>query len=297
MSGFQDSYKISLLIPCYNQEKHIRSVVEAVLSQTRQVDEIIVLDDHSQDDSVAILRNLPVQLICNKQNQGPTIARNKLFSASSGDILVFIDSDAYADPQMVESMLSAYQLPSSRPIAGVGGRGIETQLVSMYDHWRNAHARQDFGLKAHDDVPYLYGLCMSFHRDALLDVNGFDPFFPINAGEDLDLGYRLRRRGYILRYTPEAIVYHQHQDDEASLKRVQYNWYYWSYLAKRRNQYPTWYLYAGIVRRLFRETLTDMLLQRNFQLVKLDIEIFAIRVQALIQAAKVPAIRSRQNAS
>ncbi|MFH1969179.1 MAG: glycosyltransferase, partial [Verrucomicrobiota bacterium] len=241
---------ISVLIPCYNQARHIRRVVEATLDQSRPPDEIIVVDDVSQDESVAILRQLSVRLICHEQNQGPAVARNTALQAASGDIVVYIDSDAYADRRLIEALLDAYRQPARRPLAGVGGRGVEEHVVTLYDRWRRLHARQDFGPARRDNVPYLFGLCMSFEREALLKVNGFDPFFPTSAGEDFELGYRLQRAGFMLRYTPEAIVYHQHSDDsEERLKRIQYNWYYWSYLAKHRTRSHPWTLYAGTLRR------------------------------------------------
>ena len=64
---------------------------------------------------------------------------------------------------------------------------------------------------------------MSFRWDVLIKVNGFDPFYTINAGEDLDIGYRLVRAGYQLLYSPEAVVFHQHSDNEDRLKNIQYN--------------------------------------------------------------------------
>jgi GT2 family glycosyltransferase len=260
--------------------------VEAALKQTHPPDEIIVVDDKSTDESVDVLSQLPVQLICHENNQGPAVARNTLLLAASGEIVVYLDSDAYPEQGMIAALLDAYQRPSKNKLAGVGGRGIETYLETVYDHWRNAHARQDFGLIERDGVPYLFGLCMSFKRQALMEVNGFDTFFPINAGEDMDLGYRLARKGYILRYTPDAYVYHQHWDDELKLKRVQYNWYYWSYLAKKRNHHPTWYLYAGSLRRLVMNTLEDLFIRRSTQLARLDIEIFTIKIRALRNAAR-----------
>ncbi len=184
-------------------------------------------------------------------------------------------------------LIHEYSLPCRRPLGGVGGRGIEQNLLTVYDQWRNLHARQDFGLSHREQVPYFFGLCMSFRREVLLKVNGFDPYFPINAGEDLDLGYRLVRAGYQLRYNPAAIVYHQHSDNEEKLKRVQYNWYYWSYLAKRRNGFQRWRLYAGTLRRLLTDTLADLLLRRNKSLVRLDLEIFQIKMEAMHAAAQI----------
>lgn len=276
---------ISVLVPCYNAARHIGKVVTALHAQTRAPDEIIVVDDKSTDESVTLLRQLPVRLICHDRNQGPARARNTALHAAQGDVVLFIDSDAYADAHLVEKILEAYRLPATKPLAGVGGRGIESRIQNIYDRWRSLHARQDFGDRPRDGVAYLFGLCMSYYRTAILEVGGFDASYPINAGEDFDIGFRLMRAGYMLRYTPEAIVYHQHSDDEARLKRIQYNWYYWSYIAKQRSGYHPETLIAGTLRRLFADTLTDLIIRRSPALARLDLEISWIKLKALRRAA------------
>jgi glycosyltransferase involved in cell wall biosynthesis len=277
---------VSLLIPSYNQAGHIRQVVEAALNQTHPPDEIVVVDDASTDESVEILRHLPVKLICHEVNRGPAIARNTALQSGSGDIVIYIDADAYADQQMIEAILQAYHWPSKVPVGGVGGRAVEVNVNSIYDRWRTLHARQSYGLAPRENVQYLFGLCMSYKREALVKVGGFDPFFPINAGEDLDIGYRLLNAGYRLRYTPDAFVYHQHSDTEEKLKRIQYNWYYWSYLAKKRTGFHPWTLYAGTFRRLFVDTLADLIIRRDPKLSRLDLEIFKIKLAAMRDAEK-----------
>jgi GT2 family glycosyltransferase len=279
---------VSLLIPCYNRADHITRVVEAGLDQTRPPDEVIVVDDKSTDNSVDVLEKLPVHLVCHQRNQGPAIARNTALQAAQGDIVVYVDADAYADHGMIEALLEAYKHPDSASLAGVTGRGIESNINSLWDRWRSLHARQDFGESPRDKVDYPIGLCMSFRREVLLEVGGFDPFYPINAGEDYDLGFRLHNAGYWLRYTPDAIVYHQHSDTEEGLKRVQYHWYYWSYLARQRTNAQPGRLIIGTLRRLLTETLSDLVIRRDPGLARLDVEIFLIKLRAIWDAIRRP---------
>ena len=279
--------KISTLIPCYNQAHLIGHVVSALLAQTIPPDEIIVVDDASQDESASVVKSLPVILIQHTNNLGLSHARNSAIKAATGDILVFIDADAVAAPNLIETLLTGYQHPRSANLGGVGGRGIETQLNSVYDRWRANHSSQGFGPKVRDDVPFLYGLCMSFRRSAIETVGGFDPFFSQTCGEDVDIGIRMRRAGYWLRYLPQAIVYHQHSDDEQRLKKTHYNWAYWNYILKKRHSLPTWKTYAGIFRRLFMESLGDLFNHRDLELVKLDLEMFLVKLSATRNASRV----------
>lgn len=277
--------RVSVLIPCYNQSRHIYHTVKYVLKQTHPPDEIIVVDDASEDGSALLLQSLPVKLICHERNQGPAAARNTALSAATGDIVVYIDADAYADPRLIATLLQAYHEILDPDLAGIGGRGIESNIQTVYDKWRALHARQDFG-RFRRQVPYLFGLCASYKREILLRVGGFDAFFPKNAGEDVDLGYRLRKAGYKLYYIPEAVVYHQHSDTEESLLRVQYNWFYWTYFAKKRSGLHPWTLFAGTLRRLFVDTLSDLLLQHNIELVLLDLKVFRTKMEALFRASR-----------
>jgi GT2 family glycosyltransferase len=209
---------------------------------------------------------------------------------ASGEIVIYIDADAYADADLIRTLKETYRRLAHIPVGGVGGRGIESNITNVYDRWRALHARQDFGPRLRCNVPYLFGLCASYKREALLGVGGFDTFFPINAGEDADVGYRLKRAGYRLCYTPDAIVYHQHADTEESLKRVQHNWFYWTYLAKERSNVQPWTLFAGTLRRLFMDSGADLVLRRDVDLVRLDLEMFVIKMRALIAASRREAV-------
>jgi len=276
---------VSVLIPCFNRANIIRDVIESAKKQTVPPTEIIVADDASTDNSVAVIKDCSVTLVQHEKNCGPAIARNSAFSASSGEIIVFIDSDAIAESHMIENILNVYKkAPDSTRLGGVGGRGIETYKADIPNIWRCLHARQDFGQKFLDSVEYLFGLCCSYSREAFSAVKGFDPFFPINAGEDLDIGLRLIRAGYRLSYTPDAYIFHQHRDTLESLKRVQYNWVYWNYIVRKRNKYPVSKIKPGILHHLLIDTFTDLIVERNLQLAMLNLEIFRLKAEAIKKA-------------
>ena len=274
--------RVSVLIPCYNRAEHIEQVIRSATAQTRPPDEIVVVDDASTDGSVDVLDRLPVTLLQHEENRGPAAARNTALKAATGDIVLYIDADAYAEPNLIEVLLQAYRQLAGKAIGGIGGRGIESNISSVFDRWRAIHARQDFGTRPRLGVPYLFGLCCSYKREALVQIGGWDDYYPINAGEDADVGYRLQKAGFRLFYTPEAIVYHQHVDTEDSLKRVQYNWFYWSYVAKSRTRSHPWTMPAGSLRRLFVDTAADLLFRRDFALVKLDLEMFWVKAGAFL---------------
>ncbi|TPQ28638.1 glycosyltransferase family 2 protein [Methylomonas koyamae] len=86
--------KISAVIPAYNSAKFISAAVASIQAQTEPVAEIVIVDDGSTDETEAIVRALPGNIIYYKQkNQGPSAARNKGIELASGDWIAFLDAD------------------------------------------------------------------------------------------------------------------------------------------------------------------------------------------------------------
>lgn len=275
-----DKIRVSLAVPCYNGALFLDRTIESLLAQTRPADEILVIDDGSTDDSARIAERYPVHLIQHPANRGLAAARNTAMSIAEGDILVYVDVDALADPDLLSALLAGYTGPD---VGGVGGQGIEANIQSVYDRWRQLHASQGHGSRPRRDCPFLYGLCMSFRIDALREIGGFDPAFRTNA-EDVDVSFRLTAAGYRLHYVPEARVYHQRTDDKDSLLRTMAAWYRGAYHARRRNGRQPWRLYVGTARRLATEPMHDLFVQRDPALARLSLTVGLTKISALWQA-------------
>lgn len=269
---------LTVAVPCYNGARYVGPTIESLLDQSWPADEIIVVDDGATDESVDVIRRYPVTLVQHAQNRGLSSARNTAIDTANGDILVFIDVDALADENLLEVLRSGYDAPR---VGGVGGQGIESNIHSLADRWRRTHASQTHGNQP-KDVEAFFGLCMSYRLNALRSVGGFNENFRTN-GEDLDVGIRLNAAGYRLRYLPEAKVYHQRTDDEASLKRTMVAWHTGAYYAKRVNNYQAWHVLAGALRRLVVDPLSDLFVRRDLSLARLSWQIGWLKLAALVQ--------------
>ena len=98
---------ITLGVSCYNAEETIARAVESALSQSWSNKEIIVVDDASEDDSVAIIRELirrheNIKLYVNKNNLGIAAVRNKIIKYSNGGFIAFFDDDDDSDINRIE---------------------------------------------------------------------------------------------------------------------------------------------------------------------------------------------------
>lgn len=272
--------KVTVAIPCYNGSQYVSQTIESILSQSRPADEVLVIDDGSTDDSVEIIRRYPVRLVRHEVNRGLAVARNTAINEAQGEVLVFIDVDAFADQCLLEVLLPPY---ADSRVGGVGGQGIESNIQSIADRWRSAHAKQSHGDRS-KDAPFLFGLCMSYRLEILKGVNGFNPLFTTNA-EDVDLGFRVKAAGYNLRYLPAAKVYHQRTDNLDSLRRAMIRWYESGYYAARLNRAQPWKLFAGTLRRIVMDPLRDIIVLNDPALASLSVKLNLLKLKTLIGAA------------
>lgn len=101
--------KISVVIPTYNEEKHIKDCIESLLRQSYPNFEIIVVDDGSIDKTVQILNDFASRqkIILLKQNHlGPAHARNLGVDFSGGEILVFVDADMIFEEDFLKDLVN-----------------------------------------------------------------------------------------------------------------------------------------------------------------------------------------------
>lgn len=87
--------KLSVIIPAYNCEKYIQKCLEIIIGEIDDFAEVIVVDDGSKDNTLAICRQYESKNvhIIHQENQGVSMARNKGIEHSSGDYVMFVDAD------------------------------------------------------------------------------------------------------------------------------------------------------------------------------------------------------------
>ncbi|GAB3222348.1 hypothetical protein GCM10027447_09170 [Glycomyces halotolerans] len=100
---------VSVVIPCFDDEDALPLCLEAVKSQTRPPDELIVVDDASTDSSAEVAERFGCQVIRHDRNRGVSAARNRGIAAASGDLLFFIDSDIVLHPDAIEAAVAAFE--------------------------------------------------------------------------------------------------------------------------------------------------------------------------------------------
>ncbi len=100
---------VSILIPAYNAENWIGDTIESALQQTWPRKEIIVVDDSSTDDTLAVARTFASESVSvvTKPNGGASSTRNKAFSLAQGDFVQWLDADDLLAPDKIKKQMDA----------------------------------------------------------------------------------------------------------------------------------------------------------------------------------------------
>lgn len=98
-----DAPLVSIVIPCFNREQEIKDAIDSTLAQTYSNIEIIVVDDGSSDNSIAVINSYGDKLkLIAQPNKGVSAARNNGFKSAKGEFIVFLDSDDWLSNDIVE---------------------------------------------------------------------------------------------------------------------------------------------------------------------------------------------------
>lgn len=199
------AHSISVIIPCYNGAATIEKCLTAVLASKYSNFEVIVVDDCSEDDSVAIIKQFPCRLIALEKRTGAAMARNIGAEQSRGDILFFTDADCVLEKDTLAT--AAISIASSGLDTIVGGtytkkpydQGFFNSFQSIFIHYSETKNC------ANPDYLATHGLVIT---RALFKKSGGFPadFMPIL--EDVEFSHRMKKRGYQLRITPHLLVRH-----------------------------------------------------------------------------------------
>jgi len=134
---------VSILIPCYNSEKWLAETLESALAQTWQNIEIIIVDDGSTDNSLAIAKQFEADnvKVISQENRGASAARNRAFMESQGDFIQYLDADDLLAPNKIECQIKLLkQWHNGYLIAGKWGRFYNSTLETNFVEeavWKN----------------------------------------------------------------------------------------------------------------------------------------------------------------
>ena len=204
---------ISIVIATKGRVELLGELLESLMTARARFfgkSEVILVDDSNQDDAERI-EDLCSTYDAKRIEFGPSVPmkRNIGVKASKYEIVLLLDSDCLATPDLLNEHYREYEDKTVGSVAGLleftgpdtwfWGAVSNSQFVVCFDFPRWM-----------DTVPWTPTANCSVRRSVFLSVGGFDTSFPNKpGGEDVDLGLRITKSGLRMKCNPAALVYHQ----------------------------------------------------------------------------------------
>ena len=190
--------KISVLIPAYNVEKYIARCLDSVIAQTFRDIEIIIVNDGSTDGTAAIIdeyaaRDSRIKVINHPENCGLMWVRKTCVEASSGDYLMFVDSDDAVKPNACERLYStAIETGADLVVAGYEHLKCNGRRVPFSSELKYGSSSYGFtkAMLENDLRRYLWSKL--YERRLFVD-DPLEYFKHFNLGEDQVISYQIAR--------------------------------------------------------------------------------------------------------
>ena len=196
--------RVSVVVCSYNGAATIRDTMEGLSRLDYPDFEVIVVNDGSSDATPKIAAEYDVRLI-STENRGLSNARNTGWQAADGEIIAYIDDDAYPDPHWLQYLAHSFM---SSDYVGVGGPNIAPPGDGpIADCVANAPGRPVHVLLSDRTAEHIPGCNMAFRREALVAIDGFDPRYR-TAGDDVDVCWRLQENGGVIGFHAAALDWH-----------------------------------------------------------------------------------------
>jgi glycosyltransferase involved in cell wall biosynthesis len=230
--------KVAVIIPAFNASAVIGCALSSVNSQTRLPDEIIVVDDASTDDTVAIVESwstkeaIPCSVVRLEENGGAATARNAGFLTTDAEVVAMLDADDVWQPNMVDDLVAALDARPDAVLAfglreyfdekGSSGKfqGQE-RLEELFGRRSSGEAvwigpREAFQLNLKSAVTSCSAAVV--RREAAISCGLFDPAF--RTSQDRDFMLRLCRLGGFIFINRPVSLYRLHADNTTHSKNA-----------------------------------------------------------------------------
>lgn len=215
--------KVSVIIPCFNNEDFIEQAMLSALNQSYAHYEVIVIDDGSTDGSLDIIRSFGDRIRCETgSNRGAPAARNRGLGLAQGEFVKFLDADDLLLPDCLDRQVSQAQALPAGQKAIVYGDALWIDRQGQPLPGYPIQPRQP----GEDPVAHILAqnplTSCPLHRKAYLqEVGGFDPALP--RGQEFDLHLRLVLAGVEFVHRPGPVYQYRDYSDAQRISNQGYS--------------------------------------------------------------------------
>ncbi|MDB5426921.1 MAG: polysaccharide deacetylase, partial [Phenylobacterium sp.] len=218
---------ISVLIPCFNEEKVIESSVRRVLASNWARLEVLVLDDGSQDHTAEVVRRAfadePRVTLMAFENGGKARALNRGLTKAGGDVVVALDADTLFPSDTLGKLARWFADPAVGAVAGNALVGNRRNLITRWQalEYVTAQNLERRALAALGAVTVVPGAVGAWRRSALEALGGYPDD---TLAEDQDLTLAVQRAGWQVAFDPEARAYTEAPETVSGLLKQRFRW-------------------------------------------------------------------------
>lgn len=230
VSKRENNVKVSIIIPVFNKVEFTQRCIKSIFNNSTEGSiswEVVVIDNGSSDGTAAFLEEAcqlysNLRVVTNKENLGFARACNQGASWARGEYLLFLNNDTEVQKGWLKPLVEV--LNADFRVGAVGCKllfpdgFIQHAGVVIVDdktigdplYAKHIYYKKPVSFKI-ANKPYLYqavtGACFMVRKVAFEEVGGFDEEY-WNGYEDVDLCFKLRKRGWLIVYEPKSVVIH-----------------------------------------------------------------------------------------
>ena len=196
---------VVILIPVYNSERTLKVCVDSLLAQDYpHIKEIIFMDNLSTDATPSILKSYGKKITVKRLSGLVPEMYNKIIPGIDSDCIAFTDGDVIADRSWISNLVKGFNMPEIKATAGYCGtvessnvlqQAIGEELEDRFRHFSTFIGR----------APTM-NLCVDTEVMKRLMYDS-----TLRVAYDTDFGMRLNEAGFLMRYVPDAVIYHDHR--------------------------------------------------------------------------------------
>ena len=187
--------RVTVIVPVYNGEWCLDQCLGGLRRSSYRDYELIVVDNGSTDNSVAIAQAHGARVAHCPGPSGPGAARNTGVNQATGQILLFVDADVVVHDDVLDRVVARFiEDPELAAVFGsYDDRPPAKNFLSQYKNLLHHFVHQ----QANSQATTFWAGCGAIRKDVFLNVGGFDQEkYPTPSIEDIELGDRMHRRGY-----------------------------------------------------------------------------------------------------
>lgn len=211
--------KISVIVVTYNEEKNIKNCLDSLINLEYPIEdyEIIVIDGNSEDNTKSIVLSYNNVKFFSNVDKFTASNRNYGIKNAKYDYVAFTDADCIVPRDWLKILSAGFYKNFSSNLVAVGGANIPPQntdnfiksiAIAQSIFVGNRGSAQGKRFIKVSKVESLSTTNILYDKKKLIEVGGFSEDMK-NLGEDWEVNYKLRKKGYKLLYLPDSYVYHK----------------------------------------------------------------------------------------